>query len=633
MFDDLTITITATEPPASGANVTLLYAGTTEVGTFSLTALATQVAVLTTALHQGHPMTTALRNAGAEMFGALFSGPLFRTYTKASALAKARGHTLRLQINTQIPALVAVAWEYLYDRDLERWLALDGQLSLVRSLPVAGSDPLPVQGNLRVLVMIAAPSDLPALDSEHEWRNLQTVAASAAIELIRIDPTYAALQAALRQAPHVFHFIGHGALPSANEAGRPATPQRHFSTVPNPVRDAAQQEGRLALCDQHGQSVAMPASSLATLLGNCQSLRLALLNTCQGATPGAASAFAGVAQKLIQQGTPAVIAMQAPIGDDHAIRFSQEFYRALADGYGVEAAVGEGRKRINEVAATWGIPTLYFQGSEPFAINDRRGASPTTSAALPSTPAQPEAAQATHLPDVVNPYRGLEYFDVHHAENYFGRAGMVEKLLSKLQATHFVAVVGASGSGKSSLVRAGLVTALQAGQLPGSRAWQVEIIRPGDDPLRALSTPLVNRMGGALTPVDRIKEVRKMAAGLQEGTLPIGDVLAEVRSLQPGMPHLLLIFAMIRHRLRTIECGTTSYDHPRHWQLCRLVHLGKSLHRLPQGGQGQARARFFLFVPCLLAFSIRRSAPHFPEHQPTRRLRNQTPLWLRRKSG
>jgi len=54
MFDDLTITITAAEPPALGANVTLLYAGTTEVGTFSLTALATQVAVLTTALHQGH---------------------------------------------------------------------------------------------------------------------------------------------------------------------------------------------------------------------------------------------------------------------------------------------------------------------------------------------------------------------------------------------------------------------------------------------------------------------------------------------------------------------------------------------------------------------------------------------------
>lgn len=60
--------------------------------------------------------------------------------------------------------------------------------------------------------------------------------------------------------------------------------------------------------------------------------------------------------------------MQAPIFDDHAVRFSQEFYATLADGRGVEQAVGEGRKRINEVAPGWGIPTFYLQAREPFAI-------------------------------------------------------------------------------------------------------------------------------------------------------------------------------------------------------------------------------------------------------------------------
>ncbi len=161
-------------------------------------------------------------------------------------------------------------------------------------------------------------------------------------------------------------------------------------------------------------------------------------------------------------------------------------------------------------------------------------------------------ASTTPLPDVANPYRGLEYFDVHHAENYFGRTGMVEKLLTKLQATHFVAVVGASGSGKSSLVRAGLVTALQAGKLPSSRAWQVEIIRPGDDPLRALATPLVNRMGGVLTPVERIQEVRKMAAGLQNGTLPVGDVLAELRSQHPSCPTCCSFLTSLKRPLRCV---------------------------------------------------------------------------------
>ena len=118
------------------------------------------------------------------------------------------------------------------------------------------------------------------------------------------------------------------------------------------------------------------------------------------------------------------------------------------------------------------------------------------------------------------PYRGLEPFEAEHAANYFGRAAMVQKLLDKLTATNFVAVVGPSGSGKSSLVRAGLITALREGKLPGSRAWDVAILRPGEDPLRALAQPLVERMAATLTPVDRMTETRKLADHLRDGTLP-----------------------------------------------------------------------------------------------------------------
>ncbi|MFZ4659330.1 MAG: SUMF1/EgtB/PvdO family nonheme iron enzyme [Caldilineaceae bacterium] len=157
-------------------------------------------------------------------------------------------------------------------------------------------------------------------------------------------------------------------------------------------------------------------------------------------------------------------------------------------------------------------------------------------------PPEPTPPTPPALLTVSNPYRGLEPFEAKHAANYFGRAAMVAKVLDKLQATNFVAVVGPSGSGKSSLVRAGLVTALHAGKLPSSREWAVTIIRPGDDPLRALATPLVTQIGPALQPVERLKQVRAMAAGLQDGTLPIGDVLAEVRTLHPGLPRLLLIF-------------------------------------------------------------------------------------------
>src|ERR1044071_2300777 len=85
------------------------------------------------------------------------------------------------------------------------------------------------------------------------------------------------------------------------------------------------------------------------------------------------------------------------------------------------------------------------------------------------------------------PYRGLQVFNEEDARFYFGRAGDVQRLVEKLKSTRFLGVLGASGSGKSSLVRAGLVPALRAGELPGSEAWQIApIFPPGSAPLESL---------------------------------------------------------------------------------------------------------------------------------------------------
>jgi WD40 repeat protein len=96
------------------------------------------------------------------------------------------------------------------------------------------------------------------------------------------------------------------------------------------------------------------------------------------------------------------------------------------------------------------------------------------------------------------PYRGLEVFDVQDARFFFGREALTEWLLNALpaspgrldQANRFLAVIGPSGSGKSSLARAGLVAGLQAGRLEGSAAWSVVICRPGADPLESLAVAL-----------------------------------------------------------------------------------------------------------------------------------------------
>jgi formylglycine-generating enzyme required for sulfatase activity len=93
---------------------------------------------------------------------------------------------------------------------------------------------------------------------------------------------------------------------------------------------------------------------------------LALLNACEGARVGTSDPFAGVAQHLVLQGIPAIIAMQFEITDNAAMILAQEFYGALADGYPVEAALAEARKAIfvagHEVE--WGTPVLYSRASD-----------------------------------------------------------------------------------------------------------------------------------------------------------------------------------------------------------------------------------------------------------------------------
>ncbi|HEX9595589.1 MAG TPA: BTAD domain-containing putative transcriptional regulator [Anaerolineales bacterium] len=109
------------------------------------------------------------------------------------------------------------------------------------------------------------------------------------------------------------------------------------------------------------------------------------------------------------------------------------------------------------------------------------------------------------------PYKGLQHFDEEDAELFFGREALIAKLVSRLSALtsstegkngeRFLAVIGASGSGKSSLLRAGLISALRAGQplfdgtLPpaGSTGWEIRLLTPSAHPLEALATCLTQQ--------------------------------------------------------------------------------------------------------------------------------------------
>ncbi len=93
-----------------------------------------------------------------------------------------------------------------------------------------------------------------------------------------------------------------------------------------------------------------------------------------------------------------------------------------------------------------------------------------------------------------NPFPGLRPFEFHESDLFFGRDGQSEDLIAKLIPAHFIAVIGASGSGKSSLVRAGVLPALLSGFTPGTGSdWLIALMRPGHEPIanlaRALNAP------------------------------------------------------------------------------------------------------------------------------------------------
>ena len=93
---------------------------------------------------------------------------------------------------------------------------------------------------------------------------------------------------------------------------------------------------------------------------------------------------------------------------------------------------------------------------------------------------------AVHDGELVCPYKGLATFGADDAAFYRGRDRLVAELVARLVGAPMLLIVGPSGSGKSSVLRAGLLPALAGGVLPGSDRWALALMRPGADPLRAL---------------------------------------------------------------------------------------------------------------------------------------------------
>jgi energy-coupling factor transporter ATP-binding protein EcfA2 len=155
------------------------------------------------------------------------------------------------------------------------------------------------------------------------------------------------------------------------------------------------------------------------------------------------------------------------------------FTTALLKGLSREQAGSSGQVSSDRVAAIID-EELKGKGQEPIRMNWGR---PITLVNYPKITEKP-AISADFKPE--NPYRGLYTFEEEHAALFHGRERASWDLLSYLLENRFLAVIGASGSGKSSLVKAGLLPKLRQGRISGSDQWQIRSMNPGRHPHRRL---------------------------------------------------------------------------------------------------------------------------------------------------
>ena len=284
---------------------------------------------------------------GEQLFDALFSGGV-RDHYKALYFDSMRGQNagVRIRLNLrEAPDLLVLPWEYLFDREAWQFLALSEKTPVVRHLGVGSpARAVDVTAPIRVLALAPQPRGTEALAVGQELRNLEAALAQlredgkVVLELIE-PPTSRALRERLQSSTsyHVLHFLGHGSF------------------------DEADQEGALWLEGPGGEKDELSGDLLAELLHDHDSLRLVLLNSCEGAETSAAHPFAGLAQALVRKAIPAVIAMQTTISDLAAVEFSESLYRALGLGRPLEAAVASGRIAVrSHVSLTeWATPVFY----------------------------------------------------------------------------------------------------------------------------------------------------------------------------------------------------------------------------------------------------------------------------------
>ena len=362
---------------------------------------------------------------GRTLFQQLFRGEIEDIYRASLGYARAQGKGLRIRLRLESPELGAIPWEYLYDELNDLFLAVSSETPITRYIQVPEPPrSITIHSTLKVLAVISNPVNLaerglPELNAEKEKQVLSQALEEWRREgLVQLEFLDHAIASEIREKlrryqPHIFHFIGHGAFQD--------------------------DKAYLVIEDDDCRFRLITDRIFREFFLGSDFTKLVILNACQSATTSSSwakvpdraqtrrpSPIVGLAPNLVRRGLPAVVAMQYSIYDDTAIKFSREFYRALAVGFPVDTAISEARRGIyidcGVERRDWGIPVLFMRA--------------------------PDGVILKLTKPIARPLR-LE--SIPGSGNFIGRKRELDEYQRRLDSQNIVVIGGTAGVGKTML--------------------------------------------------------------------------------------------------------------------------------------------------------------------------------------
>ncbi|KAB8331274.1 CHAT domain-containing protein, partial [Scytonema tolypothrichoides VB-61278] len=334
-----------------------------------------------------------------------------------------------------------------------------------------------------ILILAANPTSTSRLQLDEEVREIdEGLRRANKREEFKLEQKWAVRQrdfyrAMLDYQPQIVHFCGHG----------------------------AGQDG-IVLEDETGQPALISAEALGSMfkLFATKGVDCVLLNAC----------YSLVQAEAISQHVNYVIGMTQTVGDKAAVTFAVAFYDAIAAGEEVEFAYELGCSQM-----------IGFLQQQTPILRKKQSI---------SVPIAPQTPQIEVIPP--NPYQGLSAFGEEDAAFFFGRDTFVNSLVQATRSQSLVAVIGPSGSGKSSVVFAGLIP-----QLRGEGNWVIESFRPGNQPFYRLASALVRQLVPKVRETQLLRSAAGLATNIQQGTVTLQQVVSSIR--ERNSDKRLLLFA------------------------------------------------------------------------------------------